>query len=70
MHRIGQTKETFVWRYIISNTVEETLVSVIDNHELAPKLESKDKGEHFAEETLNQIFQFIENDRGSEMLEA
>ena len=44
IHRIGQTKKTFVWRYLIENTIEMKL----DRMRL-----SKDSEEEVLEDTLN-----------------
>jgi E3 ubiquitin-protein ligase SHPRH len=46
IHRIGQTKKTFVWRYLIENTIEMKL----DQMRL-----SKDNEEDVLEDTLNSL---------------
>jgi E3 ubiquitin-protein ligase SHPRH len=54
VHRIGQTNETFVWRYLVEGTVEENLV-VEDEESL--KVQSKDRGETMRKETLIRLFE-------------
>lgn len=33
IHRIGQTKQTYVWRYIMSDTVEERLFDILETNQ-------------------------------------
>jgi len=35
VHRIGQTKVTHVWRYLVSGTIEEALFELYENRRLA-----------------------------------
>jgi E3 ubiquitin-protein ligase SHPRH len=59
VHRIGQTKETFVWRYLIEDTVEDVLVQKSQDQIAAPIVQGQDKGESLVQETLVTIFDFI-----------
>jgi E3 ubiquitin-protein ligase SHPRH len=56
VHRIGQTKPTFVWRYLIQDTIEDILVQLADNHTKAPAVEGKDRGEHIQQDILETLF--------------
>ncbi|KAI8902536.1 SNF2 family N-terminal domain-containing protein [Globomyces pollinis-pini] len=57
VHRIGQTKPTFVWRYLINDTVEIELERL--SHHLkdtVTKLQKKDQGEYIKDEQLDEFF--------------
>ncbi|KAJ3320272.1 hypothetical protein HDV06_005416 [Boothiomyces sp. JEL0866] len=49
VHRIGQEKETFVWQYVIQDTVEETVSQL--------QTDEDGKEEHIRKEVLPQFFQ-------------
>jgi E3 ubiquitin-protein ligase SHPRH len=56
VHRIGQTKPTFVWRFLISDTVEEALVNAnIGNSSEIQKLGTRDHGEVIDGEFLEKL---------------
>jgi E3 ubiquitin-protein ligase SHPRH len=63
VHRIGQEKETFVWRYLIEDSVEELLVSLANDQTIgqfiAPTVQAKDRGESIHQDTLCQVFKLI-----------
>lgn len=64
VHRIGQTKPTFVWRYIISGTVEEALVNAnIGNSSEIQKLGTRNHGEVIDAEFLDYFFNTLIDSR-------
>ena len=68
IHRIGQKKRTFVWRYLVEASIEIFLANADRNDQHGYGIESKDRGEIVTENDLSEFWEpLIEHSDITEM---